>query len=472
MRQVLSVTSECAPLVKTGGLADVAGALPGAMEGEGWHLRTLLPAYPAVLEKTGKGKIAHKWNDLFGHPATLRKVAYNGLDLLLLDAPHFYNRPGNIYLGPDGKDWPDNPERFAALSWAAAEIATGIVPDWRPDLLHCHDWQAALAPQYLRQAGQNCPSLMTIHNIAFHGLAPAERLGALKLPSEHFTSEGFEFWSYISALKAGLVSATALSTVSPTYAEELTSPEFGMGLEGVIASRKGDLSGILNGIDLTVWSPKTDPNIAPFTGPGGKARNKKKLRQAFGLPEADGPLTVVVSRLTEQKGLDLLLAALPTLLAEGGQLALLGSGDPGLEYAFRQASEAPDIAVKIGYDEPLSHLMFAGGDAVLVPSRFEPCGLTQLYALRYGAIPVVARTGGLADTVIDANNAAIRAGVATGITFSPTTAEALETAIRRLCGFYRAPDLWTKLQKRTMQHPVGWDASAREYAALYSRITG
>ncbi|MEO0912985.1 MAG: glycogen synthase GlgA [Pseudomonadota bacterium] len=472
MRPVLSVASECAPLVKTGGLADVAGALPGAMAAEGWQLRTLLPGYPAVLAQTGQGKALHTWDALLGHPATLRAVVYNGLDLLLLDAPHFFDRLGSIYLGPDGKDWPDNPERFAALSWAAAEIAGGIVPDWRPELVHCHDWQAGLTPQYLAQMGTACPSLMTIHNIAFHGLAPVEKLALLQLDPSGFTPDGFEFWNNISALKAGLAVATALSTVSPTYAQELRTPAFGMGLDGLISARAGDLSGILNGIDLDVWSPKTDPKIQPFAAPRGKARNKRKLQERFGLPEAEGPLCIVVSRLTEQKGLDLLLEALPVLLDGGGQLALLGSGDPGLEEAFRSATDHPSVGVEIGYDEALSHLMYAGGDAVLVPSRFEPCGLTQLYGLRYGAVPLVARTGGLADTVIDANNAALRAGVATGISFSPVSAEALAQAFLRLISLYSERDTWLRIQKRAMQHPVGWDASAKEYDVLYTGLAG
>ncbi|QHQ34178.1 glycogen synthase GlgA [Algicella marina] len=470
MRRVLSVVSECAPLVKTGGLADVAGALPAAMAVEGWHLRTLLPAYPAVLGKTGPGNLLHEWNDLFGYPATLRATSYNGLDLLLLEAPHFFDRPGNIYLDGHGLDWPDNPERFAALSFAAAEIAQGLLPDWRPELLHCHDWQAGLAPQYLAQAGSSCPSLMTVHNIAFHGLSPPEKIDALKLDGGDFNPGGYEFWGNISALKAGLTKATRLSTVSPTYAKELTTPEFGMGLDGVISARADVLSGILNGIDLDAWSPKADPAISPFSGLKSKAKNKVLLRERFGLPATDGPLCVVVSRLTEQKGLDLLLAALPALREGGGQLALLGSGDPSLEAAFIDAASADDVGVIIGYDEPLSHLMFAGGDVVLVPSRFEPCGLTQLYGLRYGAVPLVARTGGLADTVIDANAAALRAGVATGIVFSPVTAEALSGAFDRLHVLYRDSEAWAKMVRRAMQHSVGWDASARDYSELYARL--
>ena len=318
--------------------------------------------------------------------------------------------------------------------------------------------------------GARAGTILTIHNIAFHGLADPSLLPELKLRPERFHREAFEFWGRISALKAGLVGADRLTTVSPTYARELMTPDFGMGLEGVMRSRRGVLSGILNGIDEDVWSPATDAAISPYSAPADKARNKAALRREFDLPEADGPLCVVVSRLTQQKGLDLLIEALPTLLDRGGQLALLGTGERWLEDAFRAAAGQPNVGVRIGYDEALSHRMIAGGDAILVPSRFEPCGLTQLYGLRYGTVPVVALTGGLADTVIDASPAGLAAGAATGLQFHPVTAEALTDALGRLCDLFAAPETFQRLQTNAMKHPVGWAASARAYAALYEDV--
>jgi len=467
MIKVLSVTSECAPLVKTGGLADVAGALPGALAPLGVEMRTLLPGYPKVMAALGTGESVLDDPGLFGGPARVVAARVAGLDLLVLDAPHLFRRDGAPYNQPDGQDWPDNPERFAALSWIAAEIGGGALAGWQPDIVHCHDWQAGLAPLYLRDRHPDAPvgTVMTIHNIAFQGIAPAGKLHALRLPPARMTQEGVEFWGNISTLKAGLISADRITTVSPTYADELLTPEFGMGLDGVLRARQGVLSGILNGVDPDVWAP-------PYKTPAGKPRYKARLRQQLGLPEADGPLCVVVSRLTYQKGLDLLLDALPRLLDQGGQLALLGSGEPGLEQAFREAAGHPNVAVTLGYDEALARLLIEGGDAILVPSRFEPCGLTQMYGLRYGTVPVVAYTGGLADTVIDASPAGLRAGVATGIQFHPATAEALSRAFDRLCGLYSQPDLWLRMQRNAMRHPVGWDQSAAEYTALYGALTG
>ncbi|MCC2111537.1 MAG: glycogen/starch synthase, partial [Hyphomicrobiales bacterium] len=306
-----------------------------------------------------------------------------------------------------------------------------------------------------------------IHNIAFQGLAPAHMLTALQLPAHMFTPQGFEYWGRISALKAAIVYADKVSTVSPTYAEELMTPQFGMGMEGVLADRGSDFTGILNGIDLEAWTP-------PYADLAGKSRARDALRAEFGLPKRKGPLCIVVSRLSDQKGLDILLKALPALTGSGGQLALLGSGDRRLENAWLNTAAARkgSVAVRIGYDEGLAHRMFAGADAVLVPSRFEPCGLTQMYGLRYGALPVVARTGGLADTVIHANAAALAAGCATGITHDPDSVPALEQALIRLCALWTAPEAVKRMQRNAMRHPVGWQASAPIYARLYTRLAG
>ena len=470
MRRALSVTSECVPLVKTGGLADVAGALPGALRPLGWDMRTLLPGYPRVLDAAKRSKAVADISNLFGGDAAVLKAKVAGIDLYILDAPHLYDRPGTPYLDDEGYDYWDNPERFAALSWVAADIAENGIDGWTPELVHCHDWQAGLAPYYVAKRGRPVPTIITIHNIAFQGIAPAARLDALRLDAADFHAGGLEYWGQVSALKAGLVYADKITTVSPTYARELTTHEFGMGMEGLLNARHADLSGILNGIDLDVWNPATDPEIATFKTARGKSRAKTRLLKEFSLPKTDGPLTAVISRLSHQKGLDLLLEALPALLDRGGQLVLLGSGDKGLERAFADAARHPNVAVRIGYDEALSHRMMAGADAILVPSRFEPCGLTQLYGLRYGTIPVVAMTGGLVDTVINASPMALRAGVATGLQFGPVTAHAMAGALIRLTELYGEPDTWAQLQANAMRQEVGWNASAAEYAALYNEV--
>ncbi|MEL7132815.1 MAG: glycogen synthase GlgA [Pseudomonadota bacterium] len=469
MIKVLSVTSECAPLIKTGGLADVAGALPGVLAEHGVEMRTLLPGYPSVMRALKRRKAVAELRACYGGPATLLAGQAKGLSLFVLDAPHLYDREAGPYLNSDGRDWPDNPERFAALCRVAADMAAGLLGEWEPSVVHCHDWQAGLVPYYLKRDSVPVPSLLTVHNIAFQGLVPMDRAVALEIAPSDMTTERIEYWGQLSMLKAGLVCADHLTTVSPTYARELMTPEFGMGLDGVLRARRADLSGILNGIDLDVWSPEFDSHIRPYKTPRGKAANKSALRAEFGLPDAHGPLCVVVSRLTEQKGLDLLLEALPSLLDRGGQLALLGSGAPGLEDAF-QTHPHPNVAARIGYDEALSHRMIAGGDAILVPSRFEPCGLTQLYGLQYGTLPVVALTGGLADTVIPVTPATMAKVVATGVQFHPVTADALANALTQLCDLFAQPKMWSKVQRNAMAHPVGWASSAAAYAALYTDL--
>ncbi|SIT17285.1 starch synthase [Roseivivax lentus] len=462
--QVLSVASECVPLVKTGGLADVAGALPGALAPLGVEMRTLIPAYRNVKAAMGNGT-THDLGPLFGGPARLIEGRLGEAVLYALDAPHLYDRDGSPYLDAGGQDWADNPVRFAALSHAAAQIATGGIAGWQPEILHLHDWQAGLTPVYLRQmpGGAGIGTLISIHNIAFQGMAPASMLSAMALPREEFTEGGFEYWGQISALKAALTGCDRIATVSPSYAGELLTPEFGMGMEGILTARRDDLSGILNGIDTDAWAP-------PYKTPRGKARHKKALRREFGLPDWDGPLCVLISRLSHQKGLDVLLEALPALVDHGGQLALLGSGDPGLEAAFKRAAAHEGVGVRFGYDEALSRRLMAGGDAILVPSRFEPCGLTQLYGLCHGTLPLVSRTGGLNDTVIDANPAALGAGVATGIQFHPVTSSALAGAFARLHVLWRDRTTWARMMKNAMAQDVGWDVSARAYAALYKDI--
>jgi starch synthase len=471
---VLAVASELYPLVKTGGLADVTGALPLALTAEGIATTTLLPGYPAVLAALPEAVPVLTDPDLFGGPARLLRGLAAGLDLLVLDAPHLYDRPGGPYAGPDGQEWQDNALRFAALGRIAARIARDGAAGASFDILHGHDWQAGLALPYLLFGGGRRPgTVMTIHNIAFQGLYPAAFLGLLGLPEEAYAIDGIEFHGMIGYLKAGLALADRITTVSPSYAAEIQTSDHGMGLDGLLRFRATDLRGILNGIDETVWNPATDRLIASPFDPGAlgrRAANTAAIRARFRLdPTPDALLFGVVSRLTWQKGLDLLLHALPDLLDLGAQLVVLGTGEPAIEHGFAAAAAANPgrIGCVIGYDEALAHLLQAGVDALLVPSRFEPCGLTQLCALRYGAVPVVARVGGLADTIIDANEAAIAAGVATGISFA---AGALRPALRRAATLWRWPERWQRLQVNGMTADVSWRRPAAQYAALYRSL--
>ncbi len=473
---VLSVTSEIYPLVKTGGLADVAGALPLALESLGIRTRTLVPGYPAVLQKIEDATERHLLPDVLGESARLLQARHQGLDLLVLDCPALYQRAGGPYLDPTGTDYADNWKRFAALSWVGAEIAAGILEDFKPDLVHAHDWQAALTPVYMRYGRAHAvPSVLTIHNIAFQGQFGFDIFASLRLPPHAFAMDGIEYYGDIGYLKGGLQSATAITTVSPSYAGEILQPSFGMGLEGVIAARESALHGIVNGIDVDTWNPATDADIAAtYTAATLKARaaSREAVCAHFNLDRDDGPIFTIVSRLTWQKGMDLIPEVLGDIVSHGGKLAILGSGDSALEGALLNAAtqNRGRIGITIGYNEQLSHLLQAGADAILVPSRFEPCGLTQLYALRYGCVPVVARTGGLADTVIDANHAALQAKCATGIQFSPVNADGLRQAIHRTFRLYADRKLWTQIQKQGMKADVSWMRSAGRYAELYSSL--
>lgn len=473
--RVLFVASECVPLVKTGGLADVVGALPKALAAMGVDVRVLLPGYPGVMARAGEGDVVWSSTDVLSMRAEVRRTAVDGLDLLALDIPDFYARDG-LYVTAEGKEWPDNPFRFAALSWVAAEIARdGLADGWRPDIVHAHDWQTGLISLYLDDWGvEDVATILTIHNMSYQGVCDAGLRRALKLPESGFTSQGYEFYGRVNFLKAGLIHSNLVTTVSPTYARELESSEFGWGLEGVLASREERAIGILNGIDTALWDPMTDPTVRPFSARAlsGRRSARNALTETFGLDDRRaGPLFGVVSRLTDQKGLDLLLWVLPEMLRAEGSLVLLGSGDRELEDAFRTAARdnAGAVGVRIGYDETLAHRIYAGADAILVPSRFEPCGLTQMYAMRYGALPVVARTGGLADTIIDANAAAISAGVATGFQFEPGSREAFSNAIAKTFAMFSEAPLWRKLQRNAMKHPVGWEGPAEQYVDVYAQ---
>ena len=482
---VLGIASEIFPLIKTGGLADVAGALPAALAKIGVGVTTLVPGYPSVLAGLDGAEPVHHFPDLFGGPARVLSGRAAGLDLLVIDAPHLYarvgNPPGNPYVGPDGRDWPDNARRFAALGAVGAALGVGEVGGIAPDIVHAHDWQAGLALAYLHQHGRRHGTMMpgtvfTAHNLAFQGNYSPSLLAELGLPGSAFAIDGVEFYGYLSFLKAGLVYADRITTVSPTYAAEIRTPDGGMGFDGLLRARAAVLSGILNGIDETVWDPATDAQIEArysATRLGRRSANKSALQAKLGLTVAPEALLLgVISRITWQKGLDLLLAELPRLLGLGAQLALLGSGERALEDGFAAAAAAHPgrVACAIGYDEALAHQIQAGADAVVMPSRFEPCGLTQLCALRYGALPVVARVGGLADTVIDANEAALAAGTGSGVQFAPVTQEMLAAAIQRTMGLWDEPATWRRLQRNAMRTDVSWRRPAARYTALYRAL--
>jgi starch synthase len=469
---VLSLASEAYPLVKTGGLADVVGALPGALAEHGYALTTLLPGYPALEPLIRGGREVHRWADLIGVEARLVASMLGEHPLLILDAPALFARGGGPYGDAGGRDWDDNWRRFAALARAGAEVAGGLVPGYRFPLLHAHDWQAGLAPAYVRALGVAVKTVMTVHNIAFQGRFDLALFPALGLPDWMASIHGVEYYGALGYLKAGLQAADAITTVSPTYAREIRDPEFGMGLEGLIAARADRVSGIVNGIDPAVWSPVDDaalPARYAVATLDDRRANRAAVEAAFGLAPADGPIFTVISRLTWQKGMDVLADLLDDLVAQGGRLALLGSGDKALEAAFTAAAARHPgrISVRIGYDEALSHLLQGGADAILIPSRFEPCGLTQLYGLAYGCVPVVARTGGLADTVIDANEAALAARVATGIVHDGVTPDALRHAIARAINLHARPAAWRTLQRNGMAADFSWRESGRRYASLY-----
>ena len=478
MIEVLSVTAEIYPLIKTGGLADVAGALPAALAKNGVSMRTLVPGYPAIKAKLGPSREVYYFADLFGVEARLFAGRAEGLDLIMLDAPALYDRPGNPYVGPDGWDWPDNWKRFAALSWVASQLGLGLVEGYHPQVIHAHDWQAGLVPAYVKYGpSATLKTVITVHNMAFQGTFGADIFGQLRLPPHAFSVEGVEYFGGVGYLKAGVECADVVTTVSPTYAAEIRTPAFGMGLEGLLNNRSETVFGVLNGIDMDAWNPSTDQSLrSTFSVNSLNSRNLNKaaVQDAFGLEPSNGPLFAVVSRLTWQKGIDLLVNTIDMMVEAGAQLAVLGSGEAELENAVRGAvvRHPGRVGLITGYNEQLSHLVQGGADVMMVPSRFEPCGLTQLYALRYGCVPLVSRVGGLNDTVIDANVAALQAEVATGVQFAPPSEDALANAIRRTLALYADEKSWKKMQRRGMKSDVSWETSAARYAQLYSSLIG
>jgi len=476
--KILIVASELFPLVKTGGLADVVGSLPVALASRGCDVKILLPNYPGVIEHLHNVQEGPRLGDPYGH-GEMRLLSgtteHSNLPIWLLDSPDLFERPGTPYLGLDGYDYPDNHKRFGALAWAGAVIAQhGGLIGWQPDLVHCNDWQTGLLPAYLRIWTKKCPALVfTIHNLLFTGSFDYFQYKDLGLPDSEYHTDGMEFHGRFSMLKAGIRYCDAVTTVSPTYAREIQTPDFGCGLDGLLRSRSSHLSGILNGVDYDVWSPENDPHIhSPYFSDDQQPKqlNKEVLQDKLGLEvDADKPVFGVVSRMSEQKGLDLVFEVIPHFLEKGAQFAVLGSGDPVLEQGFRQlAEEFPEmVSITIGYNEPLSHQIQAGCDFFLMPSRFEPCGLTQLYALRYGTLPVVRHTGGLADTVWEGS---YDDSLQTGFVFGNANGYELSAAIDRALQAFRNPELMAKLRSQAMQQNFGWDRAADNYLALYRSV--
>ncbi|MBE9610233.1 glycogen synthase GlgA [Chitinilyticum piscinae] len=474
--RILHVAAELFPLLKTGGLADVAGALPLALAPLGVDVRVLLPAFPAIRAGVSiEGEVA-----TFAAPMGAGKLLFgrtaDGVAVYLIDAPAYYDRPGNPYHDAEQRGYGDNHLRFALLGWVAAQLAQGMDAYWSPVVVHAHDWHAALAPAYLAASGRPAKSVITVHNLAYQGVFGRECFDALGLPPSFFDREGVEFHGNVSFLKAGLFYADHITTVSPSYAREITTAEQGCGLEGLLQARRSQLSGILNGVDEAVWNPASD-DLLPATYSAdkmtGKGKCKAALQHELGLDVQDAkPLFVVVSRLTDQKGLPLLLEVLPELLARGGQFALLGSGDAWLEEAFRQlAHQHPrQLAVKLGYDEAFSHRLIAAGDVIMVPSRFEPCGLTQLYGLKYGTLPLVRRVGGLADTVSDCSLENLADDCATGFVFRDLDVPDCLAAVRRTFALWERTREWKNVRKRAMLQSVGWQESASHYVTLYQQL--
>jgi starch synthase len=481
--RALHVCSEIFPILKTGGLADVAAGLPPALIALGCDVRMLVPGFPAMCAGIANRRLVAMLPGRFGAPAiglTLGQLP-NGIQTYVIEAEGLYDRPGNPYADADNVAYADNDRRFGLLGWIAMRLAQGLDPAWQPQVVHCHDWHAGMAPAYLkaaRDAGEpsRVATVMTVHNLAYQGVFSAASLPGLGLPDAFFAVDGVEFHGQLSFLKAGLYYADAITTVSPTYAREIQEPAQGCGLHGLLHSRRRDLHGILNGVDDAVWNPVTDPGIAArfdSDAMAGKALCRQALQAETGLaPDAAALVFGVVSRLTEQKGLNLVLDGIGEILSRGGQLVLLGTGDAWLQDAFRAiANEHPrQVAIEIGYDEDKAHRIIAGCDVLLVPSHFEPCGLTQMYALGYGTLPLVRRVGGLADTVADCTLENLDDGTATGFVFERFETDDFVGALRRAFALQARPARWRQVQRCGMRQSFTWDASAAKMLALYEQV--
>lgn len=482
--QVLFITPEVYPLCKTGGLGDVSAALPAALRELKVDVRLLLPGYPPVLSGLKYKRKVAVFDDLPHFPsATLwsAKLQINPLTSLpvyFIDCLALYQRGGGPYQDAAGKDWPDNAFRFGLLSKIGAILASDASPlTWRPDIVHCNDWQSGLTPAYLHfHPGQKAATLMAIHNLAFQGCFPPETVTQLGLPASSFDVNGVEYYGNVSFIKAGLYYADRITTVSPSYAREIQQAPLGFGLQGLLATRSQDMSGIVNGIDAMAWDPATDPYLSENYASqhlAAKNANKFALQQAMELEvDSDILLFAAISRFSEQKGYDLILEAAPQLIQIPSQLIVLGSGDAALENDLAQLAKAypGQIAVHIGFNEALSHLIEAGADCFLMPSRFEPCGLNQMYSQHYGTPPLVHATGGLIDTVVDCTPTTLADGTASGFQFHDMTAEAFLEGIQRVAAAYRDKTVWQQMQKNGMRKDFSWQASAMAYREVYRSL--
>lgn len=480
--RILFVTSEAYPLIKTGGLGDVSGSLPAALRHLGEDVRLLIPGYRQVLAKLRNPRVLLelKWLPVVGNVTIIvGEMPDTGVPVMVIDHPQLYDRDGGPYLDAMGHEWVDNPLRFGILSRVAAILGSKLSPlaDWIPDIVHFNDWQGGLTPAYMHYSGTPCAkSVLSIHNMAFQGNFPAEWIAKLGLPPDGFNINGFEYHGQLSFLKAGMYYADSITTVSPTYAQEIQTVEYGFGLQGLLATRSKDIHGILNGIDTREWNPSADPHLSrPYDSDSLEKKNeiKQELQQHLGLTQnIDAPLLGVVSRLTSQKGLDLFLKCAAPLLKQGCQIAVLGGGDPVLEQGFlKLALQHPQqVSVTIGYNEPLSHRIMAGVDIFVMPSRFEPCGLNQMYGLRYGTPPVVRRTGGLADSVHDTNPASLADGSANGFVFDLANSNELLAAVRHALTSYHDKPQWRQIQKNGMACDLSWNHSAQDYLNIYRSL--
>ena len=477
MKKILFVTSEAHPLIKTGGLADVSGSLPKALAGLDVDVRLIMPKYQAI--KTTE-KIYYKSTvQVDNADANILETRLPGTQVIvwLVDCPEFFNLPGNPYVDENGNAWPNSAERFALFCRIAVEVAMnrGYL-NWIPDIIHCNDWQSGLVPALLSLESNRPATVFTIHNMAYQGIFPKATHASLNLPEQLWNPKGIEFNGMLSFLKGGLAYSDRITTVSPTYAREIQTADFGYGLEGLLSYRKECLTGIINGIDAEHWNPETDPNINEHFGLATlnkKKLNKTALQNKYFLPlDNNIPVIAVVSRLVEQKGIDLVLDCLPEMLALPLQFILLGTGNKNFEQQLNNFAKAyPDkMAITIGYDEGLAHLFEAGADIFLMPSRFEPCGLNQIYSQRYGTVPIVRKTGGLADTVVDTLPETLSNNTATGFVFNEATSGALMEAIKRALIVYSRPNSWKQLQTSGMHKDYSWKKSAQEYMALYELL--
>ncbi len=480
--KILFAASEAAPLIKTGGLADVAGSLPAALREQGHDVRLVLPAYPQALEKMGK-VTATQSIKVHGHQQPVQIFSgqlANKVPCYLVDAPEYFSRQGNPYLAPNGREWGDNAERFALFCRAIIAIGQNRSQlRWQPDIIHCNDWQTGLVAPLLSTESNAPATIFTIHNLAYQGLFDQATFKRLDLPDALWTLHGLEFHNQLSYIKGGIVYSDRVNTVSPTYAQEVLTAEYGYGLEGLLSHRADHFSGIINGIDYQEWNPSSDsriPHHYDHTSFQKKRLNKKALQAHFNLPQKpDAPLFGYIGRLVEQKGVDLILDVIPGIIDRGGQVILLGSGEAHLEQAMRRVHQQfpEQTGLYIGYNEDLAHQVEAGSDAFLMPSRFEPCGLNQIYSLRYGTVPIVRHTGGLADTVVDVTAKSLADGTATGFHFEEATGKALWGAVERALNFYQQSRAhWQRLAITGMQQDLSWASSAEHYLQLYTEALG